>query len=67
MALHPHGAVAAAQVEIQWRAISPLCIPLALASLMVLFLGAFRVVAAAQDTDRFDKIGLVLSRSQDCP
>jgi hypothetical protein len=59
MAVHPHGAVAAAQVESMARNLT-IVHSLALASLMVLFLGALGLSQRLKSADRFDKIGLVL-------
>jgi hypothetical protein len=59
MALHPHGAVAAAQVESMARNLT-IVHSLALASLMVLFLGALGLSQRLRSADRFDIIGLVL-------
>ena len=59
MALHPHGAVAAAQVESMARNLT-IVHSLALASLMVLFLGALGLSQRLKSADRLDTIGLVL-------
>jgi heme A synthase len=59
MAVHPHGAVAAAQVESMARNLT-IVHSLALASLMVLFLGTLGLSQRLKSADRFDKIGLVL-------
>ena len=59
MALHPRGAVAAAQVESMARNLT-IVHSLALASLMVLFLGALGLAQRLKSADRFDIIGLVL-------
>ena len=59
MAVHPHGAVAAAQVESMARNLT-IVHSLALASLMVLFLGALGLSQRLKSADRFDTIGLVL-------
>jgi len=59
MAVHPHGAVAAAQVESMARNLT-IVHSLALASLMVLFLGALGLSQRLKSADRFGTIGLVL-------
>ena len=59
MAVHPHGAVAAAQVESMARNLT-IVHSLALASLVVLFLGAFGLSHRLKSADRFDTIGLAL-------
>jgi len=59
MAVHPHGAVAAAQVESMARNLT-IVHSLALASLMVLFLGALGLSQRLKSAERFDTIGLVL-------
>jgi hypothetical protein len=59
MAVHPHGAVAAAQVESMARSLT-IVHSLALASLMILFLGVFGLLQRLKSADRFDIIGLVL-------
>jgi hypothetical protein len=59
MAVHPHGAIAAAQVESMARNLT-IVHSLALASLMVLFLGALGLSHRLKSPDRLDVIGLVL-------
>jgi hypothetical protein len=59
MAVHPHGAVATAQVESMARNLT-IVHSLALASLMVLFLGALGLSQRLKSADRFDTIGVVL-------
>jgi hypothetical protein len=59
MAVHPHGAIAAGQVESMARNLT-IVHSLALASLMVLFLGALGLAQQLKRADRFDIIGLVL-------
>ncbi len=59
MAVHPHGAIAAAQVESMARNLT-IVHSLALASLMVLFLGALELSQRLKSADRFGTIGLVL-------
>jgi hypothetical protein len=59
MAVHPHGAIAPAQVESMARNII-IVHSLALASLMVLFLGALGLSQRLKSPDRLDFIALVL-------
>jgi len=59
MAVHPHGAVAAAQVESMGRNLT-IVHSLALASLMVLFIGALGLSQRLKSADRFDTVGIVL-------
>jgi len=59
MAVHPHGAIAPAQVESMARNLT-IVHSLALASLMVLFLGAVGLSQRLKSADRFDVTGIVL-------
>ena len=59
MLFHPHGAIKAEQVESMARNLT-LVHSLALASLMVLFLGALGLSRQLRNADHFDIVGLVL-------
>jgi hypothetical protein len=59
MAVHPHGAISPAQVESMARNLT-IVHSLALASLMVLFLGALGLAQRVKSADRLDVAALVL-------
>jgi len=59
MAVHPHGAISPAQVESMARNLT-IVHSLALASLMVLFLGALGLAQRVKSADRLDIAALVL-------
>jgi hypothetical protein len=59
MAVHPHGAISPAQVESMARTLT-IVHSLALASLMVLFLGALGLAQRVKSADRLDIAALVL-------
>jgi len=59
MALHPHGAIKPEQVESMARNLT-IVHSLALASLMVLFLGMLGLSRRLRNADRLDVVGLVL-------
>jgi hypothetical protein len=58
MALHPHGAIKPEQVESMARNLT-IVHSLALASLMVLFLGTLGLSRRLRNADRLDVVGLV--------